>query len=134
MNFRTFCFIRPHRGRTCTGPAFPLERRKATAYTSLIPVRRLDRVVKYVRDKTKTAKPTSLEEAVDYALNRDKTESVCFETGLSCLCETAFTDMKANAHRWHKTGGVQGYHLVQSFAAGEVTPELAHQIGVELAD
>ena len=104
------------------------------AYTALIPVRRLDRAVKYVRDKTKTAKPTSLEEAVDYALNRDKTESVCFETGLSCLCETAFTDMKANALRWHKTGGVQGYHLVQSFAAGEVMPELAHQIGVELAD
>ncbi len=104
------------------------------AYTSLIPVRRLDRAVKYVRDKTKTAKPSSLEEAVDYALNRDKTESVCFETGLSCLCETAFTDMKANALRWHKTGGVQGYHLVQSFAAGEVMPELAHQIGVELAD
>ena len=104
------------------------------AYTSLIPVRRLDRAVKYVRDKTKTTKPRSLEEAVDYALNRDKTESVCFETGLSCLCETAFTDMRANNLRWHKTGGVQGYHLVQSFAEGEVTPELAHQIGVELAD
>ena len=104
------------------------------AYTSLIPVRRLDRAVKYVRDKTKTTKPGSLEEAVDYALNRDKTESVCFETGLSCLCETAFSDMKENVRRWHKTGGVQGYHLVQSFAEGEVTPELAHQIGVELAD
>ena len=104
------------------------------AYTSLIPVRRLDRAVKYVRDKTKTTKPGSLEEAVDYALNRDKTESVCFETGLSCLCETAFADMKENVRRWHKTGGVQGYHLVQSFAEGEVTPELAHQIGVELAD
>ena len=104
------------------------------AYTSLIPVRRLDRAIAYVRDKAKTAKPSSLKEAVDYALNRDKTESVCFETGLSCLCETAFADMKANALRWHKTGGVQGYHLVQSFAAGEVMPELAHQIGVELAD
>ena len=104
------------------------------AYTSLIPVRRLDRAVKYVRDKSKTTKPSSLEEAVDYALNRDKTESVCFETGLSCLCETAFADMCANNLRWHKTGGVQGYHLVQSFAEGEVTPELAHQIGVELAD
>ena len=104
------------------------------AYTSLIPVRRLDRAVKYVRDKTKTTKPSSLEEAVDYALNRDKTESVCFETGLSCLCETAFSDMKENVQRWHKTGGVQGYHLVQSFPEGEVTPELAHQIGVELAN
>ena len=104
------------------------------AYTSPIPVRRLDRAVKYVRDTSKTTKPSSLEEAVDYALNRDKTESVCFETGLSCLCETAFLDMRANNLRWHKTGGVQGYHLVQSFAEGEVTPELAHQIGVELAD
>lgn len=26
-------------------------------------------------------------------------------------------------------GGVEGYHLVQSFAEGEVTPELAHLIG-----
>ena len=105
------------------------------AYTSLIPVRRLDRAVEYIRDKSKTVrKPKSLQEAVDYALNRDKTESVCFETGLSCLCETAFSDMKENVQRWHKTSGVQGYHLVQSFAEGEVTPELAHQIGVELAD
>ena len=104
------------------------------AYTSLIPVRHLDRAISYVRDKNKITKPGSLEEAVDYALNRDKTEAVCFETGLSCLCETAFTDMKENVQRWHKTGGVQGYHLVQSFAEGEVTPELAHQIGVELAD
>ena len=104
------------------------------AYTSLIPVRRLDRAVRYVRDRSKTTKPCSLEEAVDYALNRDKTESVCFETGLSCLCETAFADMKENVQRWHKTGGVQGYHLVQSFAEGEVTPELAHQIGVGLAN
>ncbi|MGN0975964.1 MAG: relaxase/mobilization nuclease domain-containing protein [Gemmiger sp.] len=97
-------------------------------------MRRLDRAISYVRNKTKTTKLTSLEEAVDYALNRDKTESVCFETGLSCLCETAFSDMKENVQRWHKTSGVQGYHLVQSFAEGEVTPELAHQIGVELAD
>lgn len=104
------------------------------AYTSLIPVRHLDRAISYVRDKNKITKPGSLEEAVDYALNRDKTEAVRFETGLSCLCETAFTDMKENVQRWHKTGGVQGYHLVQSFAEGEVTPELAHQIGVELAD
>ena len=35
---------------------------------------------------------------------------------------------------WHKEQGVQGFHLVQSFAASEVTPELAHQIGLEFAD
>ena len=65
---------------------------------------------------------------MDYALNRDKTESVCFETGLSCLCETAFADMRANNLRWHKEGGVQGYHLCPEFCRGEVTPELAHRL------
>ena len=35
---------------------------------------------------------------------------------------------------WHKEEGVQGFHLVQSFAAGEVSPELAHQIGLEFAE
>lgn len=100
------------------------------AYTSIIPVRRLDRAVDYVRDKTKTTSaPKSLQDAVDYALNREKTESDCFETGLSCVCETAFEDMRDTVQRWQQTAGVQGYHLVQSFAEGEVTPELAHQIG-----
>ena len=41
------------------------------AYTSVIPVRRLDRTVDYVQNKEKTT-PKSLEEAVDYAANRDK--------------------------------------------------------------
>lgn len=105
------------------------------AYTSVIPVRRLDRAVAYAQNREKTVlkMPKSLEDAVDYALDREKTESHCFETGLGCTCNTAFEDMKANVVRWHKTGGVQGYHLVQSFKEGEVTPELAHQIGVELA-
>ena len=39
------------------------------AYTSVIPVRRLDRTVDYVQNKAKTT-PKSLEEAVDYAANR----------------------------------------------------------------
>lgn len=106
------------------------------AYTSVIPVRRLDRAVAYVQDKEKTTlkKPKSLQEAVDYALDREKTEFHCFETGLGCTCNTAFDDMKANAMQWHKMGGVQGYHLVQSFKEDEVTPKLAHQIGVELAE
>ena len=103
------------------------------AYTSVIPVRRLDRTVDYIQNKEKTT-PKSLEEAVDYAANRDKTESACFETGLGCTTTGAFEDMRLNTLRWHKETGVQGYHLVQSFAEGEVTPELAHQIGVEFAE
>ena len=103
------------------------------AYTSVIPVRRLDRAVKYVMNKEKTT-AVSLRDALDYAANRDKTEQSCFESSYTCTLETAFADMRQTKERWHKSGGVQGYHLVQSFAAGEVSPELAHQIAKELAD
>ena len=103
------------------------------AYTSVIPVRRLDRAVKYMMNKEKTT-AVSLQDALDYAANRDKTEQSCFESSYACTLETAFADMRQTKERWHKSGGVQGYHLVQSFAAGEVSPELAHQIAKELAD
>ena len=103
------------------------------AYTSIIPVHRLDRAVDYVMNKEKTT-AVSLQDAIDYAANRDKTEKSCFESSFACTLETAFADMRQTKERWHKLGGVQGYHLVQSFAAGEVTPELAHQIAQELAD
>ena len=103
------------------------------AYTSIIPVRRLDSTVNYVMNKEKTT-AVSLEDAIDYAANRDKTEQSCFESSYACTLETAFADMRQTKEQWHKPGGVQGYHLVQSFAAGEVSPELAHQIAKELAD
>ena len=103
------------------------------AYTSVIPVRRLDWAVKYVMNKEKTT-AVSLQDALDYAANRDKTEQSCFESSYACTLETAFSDMRQTKEHWHKSGGVQGYHLVQSFAAGEVTPELAHRIAKELAD
>lgn len=108
------------------------------AYTSIIPVHRLDRSITYIRDKEKTVKKVqsagSLEEAVDYALNREKTEQTTFEDSIGCTCASAYADMVATKKRFHKTGGVQGYHLIQSFAAGEVTPELAHLVGQELAE
>ena len=103
------------------------------AYTSIIPVHRLDRVVDYVMNRKKTT-AVSLQDALDYAANRDKTEQSCFESSYACTLETAFADMRQTKERWHKLGGVQGYHLVQSFAAGEVTPEQAHKIAKELAD
>ena len=103
------------------------------AYTSIIPVRRLDSTVNYVMNKEKTT-AVSLEDAIGYAANRSKTEQSCYETAFACTLESAFADMRHTKERWHKTGGVQGYHLVQSFAADEITPELAHRIAQELAD
>ena len=80
------------------------------AYTSVVRVHRLDSSIRYI-------------------LNTGKNERGLFQSALGCTCETAFEDMRQLKKIWHKEDGVQGYHLVQSFAAGEVTGELAHQIG-----
>ena len=105
------------------------------AYTSVIPVYRLDCAIDYVLDDEKCSrkKEKSLEGEIGKALNQDHTEQGLFESALGCTCETAFEDMCRIKEMWHKEGGVQGFHLVQSFAAGEVTPELSHQIGLEFA-
>ncbi len=71
------------------------------AYTSVIPVRRLDRAVKYVMNKEKTT-AVSLRDALDYAANRDKTEQSCFESSYACTLETAFADMRQTKEQWHK--------------------------------
>lgn len=95
---------------------------------------RLDDSVRYVLDQKKSSRAGSLREAVGYALNRDKTEQDLFESAIGCTLETAFADMRRVKKMWHKEDGVQGFHLVQSFAAGEGSPELVHQIGMELAE
>lgn len=101
----------------------------------MIPVHRLDCAINYVLDDEKSSrkKEKSLEGEIGKALNQDHTEQGLFESALGCTCETAFEDMCRIKKMWHKEGGVQGFHLVQSFAAGEVAPELAHQIGLEFA-
>lgn len=107
------------------------------AYTSIIPVHRLDNALDYTMDEEKCSRSpveSSLERAVDEALNQDKSEQDLFQSAIGCILESAFADMCAVKKMWHKEKGVQGFHLVQSFAAGEVTPELAHQIGLEFAE
>ena len=76
----------------------------------------------------------NLQAILGEAMNQNHTEQDLFQTGLGCTLESPFADMKVVKKQWHKRGGVEGYHLVQSFAPGEVTPELAHQIGLELAE
>ena len=107
------------------------------AYTSIIPVHRLDNALDYTMDEEKCSRSpveSSLERAVDEALNQEKSEQDLFQSAIGCTLESAFADMCAVKKMWHKEKGVQGFHLVQSFAAGEVTPELAHQIGLEFAE
>ena len=56
------------------------------AYTSIIPVSRLDNSITYIRNKDKITKEkqgaSSLEEAIGYAMNRSKTERSIFEDAI----------------------------------------------------
>lgn len=106
------------------------------AYTKILVVHnRLDKSVDYAQNKDKTTLELDpLEAAIGYALNREKTETACFETSLNCDRETVYNDMMATKERWGKLGRKRkGYHIIQSFVPGEVTPETAHAMGVELA-
>lgn len=104
------------------------------AYTKILVVHnRLDKSVDYAQNKDKTTLDP-LEAAIGYALNREKTEATCFETAINCDRETVYADMMATKERWDKVKRKRkGYHIIQSFAPGEVTPKLAHTVGVELA-
>lgn len=99
------------------------------AYTKIFPIRtRLDRRVRYALNGKKTA----LEAAAGYALDAAKTESVLFTDAFNCGLAAPCAEMYATKRRWGKDQNrVQGYHIIQSFRPGEVTPEQAHAIGCE---
>lgn len=98
------------------------------AYDKIIVLhRRMDHCVNYVLNEEKT----SLSYALSYAENPEKSHQLV--TGINCEAETAHAEMMVTKHRWDKMGGILGYHLVHSYAPGEVTPEQAHAAGVEFA-
>lgn len=101
------------------------------AITKIIAIRdRLDKRVNYAANGDKT----SLNAGIEYAVDSDKTEQPQFVTTLNCSnAATAYAEMQATKSRFGKKGGVVGYHFIQSFAPGEVTPEQAHAIGVAFA-
>lgn len=101
------------------------------AYTKVFAIRaRLDDRVKYAINGDKT----ELGEKINYAADLQKMNSVRFVSALNCKsAETAFAAMRRTKEKFCKTGGVLGYHFIQSFAPGEVTPEQAHEIGCEFA-
>ncbi len=54
-------------------------------------------------------------------------------SGVECPPEYAKAQFTATRELWGKTDGIQAHHIIQSFKPGEVTPELANQIGQDLA-
>lgn len=53
--------------------------------------------------------------------------------GVDCPSEYAKSQMTATRELWGKNDGIQAHHVIQSFKPGEVTPEMANQIGQDLA-
>lgn len=73
-----------------------------------------------------------------YAENKEKTtdenETTMFVTGVNCNRDIALVEMIKTQIKFDKTTGNVAYHAYQSFKRGEITPKLAHKIGVELAE
>ena len=74
-----------------------------------------------------------LDRLIDYAINGEKTENKLYVSGINCMPDTAFYEMQNVKKQFFKTKGIECFHGYQSFATGEITPEQAHKIGVELA-
>ena len=116
----------------------------------------LGKVVLYIENPDKTDNPKfyrqeeltdvqtqNLSDVLDYAVRAEKTTVIPDDesamvvrqliSGINCLPSTARDEMLAVKKRFGKEDGVVAYHGYQSFAPGEATPELAHEIGVKLA-
>lgn len=75
-----------------------------------------------------------LKQAIDYVLNGDKTQEQVLTAHLNCDPGFAYQQMMDTKRELGKLGGRQCYHIIQSFAPGEITPELALQIATEFAE
>ena len=103
-----------------------------------------------VEDQSRSAQ--GLEDVLTYAVNAEKTrqrqsESMEIElvgeseelmeqyvSGVNCSPTTAREEMIAVKKRFGKEGGIVAFHGYQSFAPGECTPAMAHEIGKKLAE
>src|SRR5574344_685240 len=108
------------------------------ATTGFWPVKsRLKEVIDYADNPDKTTERKYLDDdlaaTLIYAENNSKTDRKMYVTGINCLTSKAYEQMMATKQRYGKTGGNVAYHSFQSFRTGEVTPEEAHQIGIETA-
>ena len=113
------------------------------AVTSIWPVKsRLDHVINYARNPAKTRERSLVSQAslhaidnvIEYAADTIKTEERAYVSCLNCREDNAAVQMMETKRYWGKTDGRLCFHGYQSFAAGEVTAETAHAIGVKLAE
>ena len=95
--------------------------------------------LEYIANPEKTqreftdAQKQAMEDVIAYAANEDKTEKLFYTTGINCSVECARDQFDITKISFNKHDGNVAYHAYQSFAPGEVTPDEAHAIGVQLA-
>ena len=83
--------------------------------------------------KIKPVKST-LSKALDYIENPDKTDGKMLISSFCCSYETADIEFGYTLSQALDKGNNLAFHLIQSFAPGEVDYEKAHEIGKQLAD
>ena len=98
---------------------------------------RLDHPIDYAKNPEKTVNPKyteadlqALGDVMKYATNGEKTEKQFFVTGVNCDPATARDEMMITKGQWQDESEIVCYHGYQSFKKGEVTPEQAHEVGV----
>ena len=82
--------------------------------------------------KTHPIKST-LKVAIDYICNPEKTDGKLLVSSYGCTTETADIEFAWTRSHAIDMGTHLGRHLIQAFEPGEVTPEEAHEIGMQLA-
>ena len=105
--------------------------------------KRLDKVINYATNEEKTKNNyseygmdefDSIRQVMTYATNPDKTEKQFYTTGINCEVKDVVKQMQLVKTIYGKENGILAFHAYQSFNKGEVTPEIAHEIGVKLAN
>lgn len=84
---------------------------------------------------------STLDKALAYIENSEKTDGQLLISGYNCAPQTAAVDFEMTAVLARKVRGRQSrkgtnlaYHLIQSFSPGDaVTPQQAHELGKKLA-
>ena len=108
------------------------------ATTKIWPVKgSVGHVLRYIQNENKTdqsKQSDDLNSVLQYIGKDEKTDARKFVSGINCDPAAARREMEDVKRQYGKTGGIVAYHAYQSFAPGEVTPEQAHQIGVQLAN
>lgn len=80
------------------------------------------------------AKRARLDVMLRYAIDGDKTQKQVLTAYHNCWPKNPYGQMMETKREMGKLDGVQGYHIIQSFADGEVTPELALEIARQFTE